>query len=71
MSNKISSFIVTLKQNICIEDAEEIASALKLINGVVDVRPQPATVGDLISEVRVRIELEKKLLKVLREDSRI
>jgi hypothetical protein len=63
----VAGFLVTLERDIDEEHAETIVDALRLLRGVIAVKP---VVGDIsldMAEDRARYELEARILKALRE----
>lgn len=68
MTERYSGYVITMAHDIREDDAEQVINALRLIRGVVDVRPVVADgVESWIAESRVRVELANKLLDLHRE----
>lgn len=65
MTDRVSAFIVVLKQDIREDDAEAIAQAIGQLRGVLTVQPHMADASTGIAEARVRHELSQKLWGVL------
>ena len=68
MTNRVNAFIVVLQNNVREDDIQETRLALQMIKGVVDVKPNIATVDDLIAEVRVKREIFNKILDFLKDE---
>ena len=62
MTNRLSGFKVTLKENMREDDAEDILKAIRMIKGVLQVSPIEA---DTFSPevTRIRIEISEQLRK--------
>jgi len=52
------------------DDAETVASALRMIRGVAAVDPVPADPAQYVVGRRVRMEVHRKIIDVLDEDAR-
>ena len=65
MTDRVSAFLVVLKQDIREEDAETIAQAIGLLRGVLTVEPHLADPNTAIAEARVRHELGQEILGVI------
>jgi hypothetical protein len=65
MTDRINAFIVILDRDIRDDDAEDTITALKQIKGVISVKPRVKSMGDVIAEDRVRMELTERLWRVL------
>lgn len=62
MTDKHAAYVVVLGDDIREDDAEQIITALRMVRGVVDVRPVVADVDLRIAETRVRAELRGRIL---------
>lgn len=69
MTDRHSGYIVTLKHDIREDDAEQIRNALRMVKGVLSVRPLlgGGTVESFIARQRVQNEVTQKLLSMLDE----
>lgn len=67
MTDRINGVFVTLKDDIRIDDAEHLMNALRMVKGVADVSPNISDPNVHIAKVTAKMELERKILKVLRE----
>ncbi len=67
MTDRINGVFVTLDRDIRIDDAEHLLNAIRMIKGVIDVTPNVTDFNDHMAKTTARIDLENKLLKVLRE----
>jgi len=65
MTDRIKGFHVALKDNIREDDAEQIAKAICLLQGVVRVEPSVDGLGDHLNRMKVRQELGEKLFDIL------
>ena len=68
MTNRIRSYTVVLKEDTREDDAECIEHAIRMIKGVMDVTPEVADSGDYVAKMRAMGEMERKILKALRDD---
>lgn len=68
MTNRIKGLVVTLKDDIRIDDLEPLIRAISLFTDVIYVEPVIGNNDDRMNRQRVRIELETKLLKDLNDD---
>jgi len=71
MTDRINSFCVVLEHDYRDDDAESIKTALGMVKGVLSVEPNISNHSDYIAESRVRHELTKKLLGVIRPEKLI
>lgn len=66
MTAMLKGFIVTLEDDMRVDDAENTINAIRLIRGVLSVEPVESKLfGDHFERQRVRSELIGKLMKVL------
>lgn len=65
MTDRVSSFLVTLEQNRREDDAEAILNALRMVKGVIAVEPVKADVATQVAEARVSRQLRDRLWKVI------
>lgn len=65
MTDRLKGVIVTFERDIREDDAEAVLNAIRMIKGVLSVKPLVADVDFHIAEERVRQELTKKLWDVL------
>jgi len=68
MSDRISGFIVTLKDNVRLEEADDLIKLIRLLKGVLDVHPNIAEWDSYIDERRGKIKFKEKLFDFLKED---
>lgn len=66
MTNKYCGFIVVLDQDLRHDDAQALVGAIKLLRGVLTVTPLAADANYQTAELRARIELNERLLKILK-----
>lgn len=66
MTNRYCSFIVVLDQDLRQDDAQVLVDAIKLLRGVLTVTPLAADANYQTAELRARIDLNEKLLKILK-----
>lgn len=71
MSAHVSSFLVTLADDVTEEQSEALVQALHQLRGVVDVAPNTVDATDHIARVQARTELTTQLLAVLRKPERL
>lgn len=68
MTDRLRGVVVTFGQDIRVDDAEAILSAIRMIKGVVDVQPVVATYEGDMAEARVNQQWREKLYALIRED---
>ena len=66
MSEGVSGFVVTFKNEVSGEYFDKIKSAIECFNAVIDVSPIMSDYNSYIIEERVKMEYKKKLFEVLR-----
>lgn len=67
MSERHAGYIVTLADDIRADDAEHILTALRMISGVVSVKPVAADFSQVVARERVHAEVREKVLALLKE----
>jgi hypothetical protein len=65
MTDRFKGLIVALDKDYRDDDAESIIEAIKMVKGVLEVKPVVAKIDDCVIKIRVAEEMEKKLLKAL------
>lgn len=65
MTTRHAGYIVTLDRDIREDDAAPILAAIKLLKGVVSVKPIIASLEQHLAEERVKLDLGQKLLAVV------
>lgn len=66
MTDRIKGCWVAFDRDIRVDDAESLLSAIRQLRGVQSVGTHLATPDDYMNRERVRLELEEKILAVLR-----
>ncbi len=66
MSDRYSALIVILENNIRDDDAEALISAMKQLRGVLDVQPHIANPEEAIAETRVRADLLRRIIEMIK-----
>ena len=67
MSTNTSGLLVTFKDDIDDETADELARLLRFIKGVIDVQPVPQNIDQTLGQMRADSEWRTKLVVMLRE----
>ena len=67
MTGRHAGYIVTLTDEIREDDAEHILTALRMISGVVSVKPVTADMGMVVARERVHADVREKILRLLGE----
>lgn len=70
MTDRLKGFVVTLKDDIREDDAEEILTALSMVKGVIDVRPLVHTHDDHMARMRLELEFRQKLYDFIEKEFR-
>lgn len=65
MTDRICAFTVVIENDIREDDAEVLASAIKMLKGVVEVSMNVTDVNQYIAESRVRADMGRKVLDVI------
>lgn len=66
MTDRYNSVLVVFDRDIRTDDAESLLNAIRMIKGVIDVKPNVANISDCIAETRVKDELLSKIYEVLK-----
>jgi ACT domain-containing protein len=68
MTDRVYALTVVLEKDIQDDDVEQTIQAIKQIKGVLDVTSKIVDIQFYASQLRVRVDLESKLWKVLRDE---
>ena len=68
MTDRVNGLFVVLNKDIRTDDVEAITHAIAMLRGVLSVDKNVSEAVDHIAFVRVRRELEEKLMEVLRPE---
>lgn len=68
MSDRICGFVVILEKDLREEGADQLMQSIRLLKGVVDVRPQIADLETNIGYSRGKLAIKEKLMEFLRAD---
>lgn len=72
MTDRLRGVLVTFEKDIREDDAEEILNAIRMVKGVLTVKPLLVNnLEQAIAEDRVRHELHQKLFKVIYPDTKL
>jgi len=70
MTDRLKGFVITLENDIRVDDAQAIIEAIKMVRGVLTVQPVTTNpIGDSMIESRVRADLGTKLFNVIYPDA--
>ena len=69
MTDRHAGYVVTLAKDIREDDAEAILTALRMVKGVLSVKPIIADLNLITAQERVRHDLTQKLREVLKSPS--
>lgn len=61
MTDRISHLVVGLAEDIREDDIDQIVTALKMVKGVIDVRPVVADYTEALAEERVRAQVKLRV----------
>lgn len=67
MTARHAGYIVTLAKDIREDDAEHILTALRMISGVVSVKPVTADLRMVVAREQAHAEVREKVLALLKE----
>lgn len=67
MTERHAGYIVTLAEDVREDDADAVLTALRMISGVVSVKPVTADIGMVVARERVHSEVREKVLALLKE----
>lgn len=67
MTARHAGYIVTLAEDIREDDAEHIMTALRMISGVVSVKPIAADFQQVVAREQAHAEVREKILRLLKE----
>ena len=65
MSDRYNAITVVLEKDTRDDDAQDILTALRMIKGVVDAKPNIVNLDSFVADARARQELGSKLFEVL------
>ena len=68
MTTRLKGFTITLEKDIREDDVEILIQTLKMIKGVVSVKPIESDVTDLMARERVKSEIRDKFWKFYDEN---
>lgn len=68
MTDRLRGVIVTFEHDIRVDDAEPLIDAIKMLKGVLSVKPVVTDIQDHIAQERARHDLGQKLWKVIYPD---
>ena len=68
MTDRTRMMTVLLEKDYRVDDAEEIANAIRMLRGVRKVEMRANVTEDYCNRVAIRAELEEKLLRVIRDE---
>lgn len=66
MTDRIMGYVVTLEKDTREDDAESTLNALRMIRGVIAVEPQISEAMGMIISRRIKDEVFKKILELLK-----
>lgn len=69
MTDRISSFTVTLDHDMRVDDVEFVINAIKAIKHVRSVVPKVANIEQYLAQERARHDLGQRILKVIWPDT--
>jgi hypothetical protein len=67
MTTRLKGVTVAFNNDIREDDAESILKAIRMIKGVLDVKPIEFSSDDYIIESRIRNEYQNKILEIFRD----
>jgi hypothetical protein len=70
MTDRINAYTVVLDRDVREDDAEDIATALRMVRGVLSVTPNVAKLGDYIAIERAKNTLRERLFAVVAESDK-
>jgi len=65
MIDKIKGITITLESDIRVDDIEYLLNTFKMLRGVATAEPIIVTSQDYFARERLKIEMRKKLLKII------
>ena len=67
MTERHAGYVVTLAEDIREDDAEHILTALRMISGVVSVKPVTSDLGMVVAREQVHAEVRERVARLLEE----
>jgi hypothetical protein len=67
MTDRVKGFVVTLEQDVRIDDIEPMLQAIRYMRGVANVEPSIADSSDWINQQRIKNDLRGKLQRFINE----
>jgi hypothetical protein len=68
MTDRVKGFIVTLAEDVRIDDIEPTMQAISMIKGVVDVQPSIVDSNDHINRMQVLSKIREKFINFLQAE---
>lgn len=68
MTDRVKGFVVTLENDIRIDDVEPLIQAIRCMRGVADVEPSISDTDDLINQRRIKSELREKMRQFIKDN---
>lgn len=68
MTDRVKGFVVTLEQDVRIDDIEPMLQAIRFMRGVANVEPSISDSSDWINQQRIKSELRGKMYKFINEN---
>lgn len=68
MTDRIKGFVVTLDEDMRVDDIDQIVNAIKMIKGIYSVEPSVSNFDDTMNKERIKSELRGKFIEFLKEN---
>jgi hypothetical protein len=68
MTDRIKGFVVTLEEDMRIDDIDNILNAIRMIKGISSVEPSISNIDDHINRERIKSEYREQFIKFYKEN---
>ncbi len=68
MSDRVKGFVVTLEDDVRLEDVELVMQTIRYMRGVANVEPSIVDESDWINQQRIKNELRNKMYQFIKDN---
>lgn len=68
MSDRVKGFVITLENDVRLEDCELLMQTIRYMRGVANVEPSIVDSSDWINQQRIKTELRDKMYSFIKEN---
>jgi len=67
MSDRVKGLVVTIKDDVRIDDIQPLIDAISMLKGVVNVEPNISDINDHINRQKVYYDVKNKIYQLLKD----